>query len=816
MSLLEPLGTISRPVERREMRDRSSLSGLSAQHGPSVRTGPERSDRDSRKWAETGAFPAAVLENMSEALVLTLPTGAVLYLNPSAERLFGYTTGELAGRSAQELGRVDPEAFGDFLKPIAECLSTGGPWEGNFSARRKDGTPIDTHLRVAALPVAAQEHWLWLHEDISERQRAERATLEREKLLETIIEHIPCAVFWKDVSSRYLGCNLEVARGLGLSSPDSMIGKSDRELPIDPADADFYRACDRQVIESGQPLLNFEEKQTRPDGTRTLLTSKVPLRDAAGAVVGVLGIYQDITSRKRAEEALRASERHLRAIIETTPECVKIIARDGTLIEMNHAGLAMVEAESFADLAGKPALDLVAPEYREAYRDLHRAVCEGKKQTLEFDIIGLKGTRRRLETQAAPIQDPGGDVRHLGITRDVTEQRRMEEQARHSTKMEAIGRLAGGIAHDFNNLLTVINGFAELLMQGLAERPDDQSLAEEIVKAGQRAADLTRQLLAFSRRQMLSPRVIDLNGLLADLSKMLPRLIDESIELHMTPSRQPLRVKADPGQIEQVIVNLAVNARDAMPHGGKLTIETREVELDSEYARKRPDVRPGRHALIAVSDTGAGMDAAPLARIWEPFFTTKGPEKGTGLGLATVYGIIKQSGGHVDAYSEVDVGSTFKIYLPCAEGPVGHTAAEAATGAPGGTETILLVEDEDAVRDLTNRVLGSRGYQVLVARDGAEALELASRHEGVIHLLITDVIMPGMSGREVARALTQARPDIRVLYVSGYTDDAVVRHGILEERTPFLQKPYGLDVLARKVREVLDRKDDGPAEPTAV
>jgi CheY-like chemotaxis protein len=253
-----------------------------------------------------------------------------------------------------------------------------------------------------------------------------------------------------------------------------------------------------------------------------------------------------------------------------------------------------------------------------------------------------------------------------------------------------------------------------------------------------------------------------------------------------------------------------------MPHGGKLTIETREVARDSEYARKRPAVRPGRHALIAVSDTGAGMDAATLARIWEPFFTTKGPEKGTGLGLATVYGIIKQSGGHVDAYSEVDVGSTFKIYLPCAEGPVSHTAAEAATGAPGGTETILLVEDEDAVRDLTNRVLGSRGYQVLVARDGAEAVELASRHEDVIHLLITDVIMPGMSGREVARALTQARPDIRVLYVSGYTDDAVVRHGILEERTPFLQKPYGLDVLARKVREVLDRKDDGPAKPTAV
>ena len=811
MSLLEPLGTISRPVERRENRDRSSLSGVTAQHGPSVRTGPEHSNGNSRRWVETGTFPAAVLENMSEALVLTVPNGEILYTSLSAERLFGFTAYELVGRSIRGLWRAEDDEFRSLLTQIAACLPSAGPWEGSFTARRKDGSPLDTRVRVAAISVAGQEQWLWFHEDQRERQRVERAILEREQLLETIIAHIPCAVFWKNLNSVYLGCNDELARAHGLPSPDSLIGKSDRDLPIDPADAAFYQACDRQVIESGQPLLNFEEKQTRPDGTRTLLTSKVPLRDAAGAVVGVLGVYQDITSRKQAEEALRASERHLRAIIETTPECVKIIARDGTLIEMNRAGLAMVEADSFEDLVGKPALDLVAPEYRDAYRDLHRAVCEGKKQTLEFDIIGLKGTRRRLETQAVPIQDPGGDIRHLGITRDVTEQRRMEELSRHSTKMEAIGRLAGGIAHDFNNLLTVINGFAELLMQSLAERPEDRSLAEEIVKAGQRAADLTRQLLAFSRRQMLSARVIDLNALLADLSKMLPRLIDESIELHIALSAQPLRVKADPGQIEQVVVNLAVNGRDAMPQGGKLTIETQEVELDHEYARKRSDVRPGRYALLAVSDTGAGMDAATLTRIWEPFFTTKGPERGTGLGLATVYGIVKQSGGHVEAYSEIGVGSTFKIYLPCVEGPVSQSAGGAA-GAPGGSETVLLVEDEEAVRDLTTRVLSSRGYEVLVAQDGAEALELANRHEGIIHLLITDVVMPGMSGREVARVLAQSRPDTRVLYVSGYTDDAVVRHGILEERTPFLQKPYGLDVLARKVREVLDRKDGGQKE----
>ncbi len=804
MSLLEPVAATLRAAERHNLRDRHSSAGP-VSHGASLRSETDRIVPGEGKSANADAVAATVLLSMAEGVAVTLPDGEITSANPALERIFGYNRAELLGRSVRQLCRAGSDSFPYLLELIGSGIASAGVWESDFPGCRKNGTPLTSRLRVVPLSPAG-EHWLWFHEDISEQKRAERAMEERDQLLQTIIAHIPCAVFWKDRDSVYLGCNDEIARTHGFDSPESMIGKSDRDLPIDPTDAEFYRACDRQVMESGQPLLNLEEKQHRPDGTAILLTSKVPLRDTAGAVVGVLGVYQDITARKRAEDALRASERHLRAIIETTPECVKVLARDGTLLDMNRAGLAMAEIERLEDVAGKPMLDLIAPQDREAFRQLHESVCAGNKGTLEFEIIGLKGTRRRLETQAVPIQGPTGETLHLGITRDVTDQRRMEEQYRHAAKMEAIGRLAGGIAHDFNNLLTVINGFAELLTEGLAARPADRSLADEIVKAGRRAADLTRQLLAFSRRQMLCPRNIEFNALLADLAKMLPRLIDENIDLQITPSREPLRIKADPGQIEQVIVNLAVNGRDAMPQGGKLTIETHAVELDAHYARNRPDVRPGRYALLAVSDSGAGMDAATLARIWEPFFTTKGPERGTGLGLATVYGIVKQSGGHVEAYSEVGVGTTFKVYLPCVNGDASPSALQApAALPPGGSETILLVEDEDAVRQLTARVLRSRGYQVLEAQSGPQALDLATRHEGPIQLLITDVVMPGMSGREVARALLLSRPATRVLYVSGYTDDAIVRHGILEKRTPFLQKPYGLDVLARKVREVLDR-----------
>jgi nitrogen-specific signal transduction histidine kinase/CheY-like chemotaxis protein len=382
-----------------------------------------------------------------------------------------------------------------------------------------------------------------------------------------------------------------------------------------------------------------------------------------------------------------------------------------------------------------------------------------------------------------------------------------EEQLRQSQKLEAIGQLAGGVAHDFNNLLTVIGGYASIMLGKLPSDSPHISSVEEIKKASDRASALTRQLLAFSRKQILQPKVLDLNVVVTDLEKMVRRLIGEDIDLLIIPSAVLGNVKADPGQIEQVLLNLIVNARDAMPKGGKLTIETCNVSHSAEYAQRHASL-PGPYVMLAVSDTGCGIDPAIQQRVFEPFFTTKGSAKGTGLGLATVYGIVKQSGGNIWIYSEVGRGSTFKVYLPridqLAEGE-GAPAKE----IPRGTETILLVEDEEQVRVILQRILEGQGYHVLTAADGEEALSISQDPELEINLFITDVVMPQIGGRELAERITAVRPRLPVIFMSGYTDDAIVRHGLLDAKLAFIQKPFDSASVARKVREVLDSHSKG-------
>jgi signal transduction histidine kinase/ActR/RegA family two-component response regulator len=380
-----------------------------------------------------------------------------------------------------------------------------------------------------------------------------------------------------------------------------------------------------------------------------------------------------------------------------------------------------------------------------------------------------------------------------------------QDQLAQAGKMEAIGHLAGGVAHDFNNLLMVIMGRTELLLNDLEATDPKRSTAKVIEQTAQRAADLTRQLLAFSRKQVLNPAVLDLNAVVSKMGEMLRRLIGEDIALVTVLGSALGHVKTDPGQIEQIIMNLAVNARDAMPEGGRLTLETANVELDAAYTRKHVGARPGPHVMLALSDTGIGMDAQTQARIFEPFFTTKGPRKGTGLGLAMVYGIVKQSGGNIWVYSEPGKGATFKIYLPRIEDPIDGSQVGSSLPAPvHGVETILLVEDEDTVRDLTRDILEAHGYTVLEARHGAEALRISEQHAGTIDLMLTDVVMPEMGGREVAERLTVLRPATKVLFMSGYTDSAIVHHGLLDAGTAFLQKPFSATVLVRKVRATLD------------
>jgi two-component system, cell cycle sensor histidine kinase and response regulator CckA len=389
---------------------------------------------------------------------------------------------------------------------------------------------------------------------------------------------------------------------------------------------------------------------------------------------------------------------------------------------------------------------------------------------------------------------------------DVTERRALEQQLRQAQKMEAVGRLAGGIAHDFNNLLMVISGYSEFLLERIGNDPTMRGHAQEIANAAGRATSLTRQLLAFSRKQMLAPKIVDLNSVVTENVKMLTRLIGEDIDLVMVPGPDIGSVKADPGQIEQVIMNLAVNARDAMPQGGKLTIETANVTLDANYARFHAPVKPGDYVMLAISDTGVGMDADTQAHIFEPFYTTKGL-KGTGLGLSTVYGIVKQSEGYIWLYSEAGKGTSFKIYLPrfSATGEVPATQPAFAQDPPNpGHATILLVEDEENLRRLARQSLENQGYRVIDAPDGATAVQISQAHQGPIHLLLTDVIMPGMNGRELANKVSPTRPEMRVLYMSGYTENHIGHNGTLDEGITLLQKPFTLPALKAKVREMLD------------
>jgi PAS domain S-box-containing protein len=563
-----------------------------------------------------------------------------------------------------------------------------------------------------------------------------------------------------------------------------------------------------------------------------ILLSKNPQQDSA--LTAVRAGFHDFLTTQELRRLLPAVERELRAAAirqeqKQSQQRYEALVNsiDGIVWEADPQALQFTFVSKQAErLLGYSSADWLAqagfwknhvhPEDRERALALSlKASQERQTQDFEYRMQTADGHWVWLRTMVSVSQDQDrSQVPKLqGVMLDITRRRQAEEalrlseeQFRQSQKMEAIGRMAGGIAHDFNNLLTAITGYSELTLSG--QKLDDRVRGnlEEIRKAAGRAAGLTQQLLAFSRRQVLRPVVLDLNTLLSNVHKMLRRLIGEDVELVTMLGTDLGRVKADPGQLEQVVMNLVVNARDAMPDGGKLTLKTANVELDDDYARAHVPTRPGSYVMLAIADTGVGMDSETLARIFEPFFTTKEQGKGTGLGLSTVYGIVKQSDGFIWAYSEPGRGTSFKIYLPRVEGDVVPALEVVPTPVelPHGVETVLLVEDEEAVRNLVRTILQEYGYTVLEAYHGAEALRVAIRHEGPIHLLLTDVVMPLMSGRQLADKLAPLRPDMKVIYMSGYTDHTIVHHGILEPGTTFLQKPFTPGALISKLREVLD------------
>jgi len=553
-----------------------------------------------------------------------------------------------------------------------------------------------------------------------------------------------------------------------------------RRLKADPATAHTP-----VVMISGKAVGPTDRAHALEDGAVVHLTKPV---DPAVLVAQLNALLR----LRRAERMHRRAA----AVLEATTDGFVVLDRDWRYAYLNPRA-----EEAFGrrrdQLLGRNVWEVFPEGVGSAFEREYRRAMDDRVAVEVEDFCRPLG--RWVEARAFPAED-GLAV----LFRDVTARRRLEDQYRQAQKMEAVGVLAGGVAHDFNNLLTVISGYADLAAEVLPLKHPAREAVGEIRRAGDRAAGLTRQLLAFGRKAVVAPRVIDLNGLVLDVERMLRRLIGEDIDLAVRLQPAVGAVRADPGHLEQVILNLAVNARDAMPTGGKLTVETRDVTLDDEYARGKVGVTPGRYVLLSVSDTGAGIPPDVQPHIFEPFFTTKGPGKGTGLGLATVHGIVTQAGGHVAVYSEPGTGTAFKVYLPRAVDPAAPRPMSVLLDPARGTETVLLVEDDESVRRLAATVLGQAGFTVLEAGDGAEAVRVAEGHDGPVHLLVTDVVMPGMGGRELAGQLAGSRPGVKVLYLSGYTDDAVVRHGVLEDHVRFLQKPFTPATLTRAVREALD------------
>lgn len=514
-----------------------------------------------------------------------------------------------------------------------------------------------------------------------------------------------------------------------------------------------------------------------------------------------------VVERNRTEEALRLRDRAIQAVSQGI--LITDATRPDNPIVYASPGFEKLTGYRAAEVLGKNCRFLQGPDTnQQALADIRRAIKAGQECSTELLNYRKDGSPFWNALFLTPVRDEAGRLTHyVGVQVDVTGKKKLESQYRQAQKMEAVGRLAGGVAHDFNNLLTVINGYCQVLASILPPQDKASEMVGMIARAGERAADLTRQLLTYSRKQIQTIQVLNLNQVLASTEKILRRMIGEDVELVLMPGAGLHLVKADPGQIEQVVMNLAVNARDAMPTGGTLTIQTENLQLAERSAQGTFEIPAGSYVVLSVTDTGGGMDVLTQAHVFEPFFTTKEPGKGTGLGLAMVYGIVKQNNGYITVDSVLNRGTTFRIYLPNvreAERP--HPGPRETANLPKGTETILLVEDEKEVRALTGYLLQQQGYKVLAASSGAEALEMSIRHDGPIDLLLTDVVMPNMSGRHVAEALRMRHPRMRVLYLSGYTNDTILRYGIMDAETAFLQKPFRVSDLAHKVREVLNRR----------
>jgi len=778
-----------------------------------------------------------IFENAVEGFFESSPQGRFVTVNPAMARIAGYSSPAEMIREVRDIGKqlyADPDGRKEVLRQLEEK----GILEGyECQMLRKDGSKIWVSLNARALRDASGS--IVSHdgtaEDITGRKRAQ---LER-NVTTDIIEAVSVTENLDHLLRLIHSSLTQVvdADNCFVALHDPLTDLFDFPLFVDkydppPPPQKLERSCSAYIFRSGRAMIisqkDFEALADQGEvelvGTQSASWLGVPLRTPS-KTIGVLVVqnYQRLNAyderdlqflssvggqialaieRKRGEEKLRESEARLRVLVEQLPAILWTVDADLRFTSALGSGLAHL------GLRPNQLVGLSLAEYF-GNADAEFLPIAAHRRAIAGDRVpfSLEWKDNSYVCHVEPMRDGSGQVQGaVCMALDVTERKKLEEQFRQAQKMEAVGRLAGGIAHDFNNLLMVIQGYADLLAERIPAGDSLRRNAEQIQVASQRAAGLTQQLLAFSRKQILAPKVLNINSVVVDMEKMLRRVIGEDIELQTSSVSDLWLIKADRSQIEQVVMNLAVNARDAMPKGGRLTIETANVEFDAAVSHPNTAIPAGKYVMLAVTDNGCGMDEKTKAHIFEPFFTTKEKGKGTGLGLATVYGVVKQSGGFVWVYSEEGHGTTFKIYLPRIDDAVPVAGRDVATDSrnlPKGSEVVLLVEDEAGVRDLAREYLQMSGYSVIVAEDGHTALELAAMHAGQIHLLMTDVVMPGIGGRELAERVTKLRPEIKVLYMSGYTDQAITQHGVLGQDAALLQKPFTLAALASKLREIL-------------
>jgi PAS domain S-box-containing protein len=735
----------------------------------------------------------AIFEGVDDGILLVNSDGVFLDANPAACALLGAEKPKVVGRRTEDFAAPGYDVVGE-----RQRILEAGQLKSLWIVRLSDGTLRELEYR-ATRDILPGQH-LSVVRDVTQLNRSRNALVASERKYRQIVDTAREGIWVIDEQSRTTFTNRALEEMLGYA-PGEMLGKSLFEFLDGEEGARTEQAMERRRQGMSE---RQDRKYLRKDGAPVwVLTEASPMLDDDGNYSGTLKMVTNVSDRKRAEDALRASEQRYRLLFDGCPLPIWLTDVSSLqFIAVNQAALVLFgyEREEFLRLRVPDLLsrDEVSRVQQDIIGSLARGVQQGgrralKKNGVELEVAATSQTFLLEGRQVA-----------LVIAQDMTERNRLEAQVAQSRKMEAIGILAGGVAHDFNNLLSIIVTYTTFALQAL--KPDEPLRAdiEEVAKAGERAVSLVRQLLAFSRQQILEPTILDLNATIAGIEPMLRRLVGENIELLTTMDPTLGRISADSGQLEQVIVNLVVNARDAMPAGGELTIETTNAMVLKPGPGGHASVRPGAYVKLAVSDTGSGIDAATKEHIFEPFFTTKGVGKGTGLGLSTVLGIVEQSGGQVDLESELGKGTTFEIYLPRVDEPLTSMLTPSVESASGGRETVLLVEDDEQVRALCRAILRRNGYAVLMASNAGEAFLIAEQHAGPIHLLLTDVVMPRMSGRQLAERLASSRPEMKVLFMSGYTDDTVVRQGVFDAEMALLQKPITPDALARRVRAVLD------------